>query len=227
MPLLPQDIDRVMNDLRTRLTGASDSGIKMELFNTIQEFLQDTNAWVENIDLMVTAGTQEYNLLPREGGQVIRLIGVWDGFRSPQPSSMPTFGKLVVHRQVTVTSVAQAVTDTVRRSTTPWLVAIAKNIVLPTTKDSVPIAPQFVLQVYSNAITDGVLGRMMSQSSKSWTNVQLSLYHLKRFRDAIQTARNDAWTQNLLGGQRWGFPQQFHGSSQRGGISTAWPTETF
>ncbi len=227
MPLKPEDSEDVLNELRIKLPGSSDAGIKLELFGVIKEFLQDSNSWLENIELMVTAGTQSYALVPRKGGQIIRLGGVWDGLGLPVHASMPNFGTLTVHQSIQVTSVAQAESDTSRKATTPWTVNVIKNTSLPTTKDAIPVAPDFVLQVYSTYIMDGVLGKMMSQTSKSYTNVQMGVYHLKRFRDGISIARDAAFNQNLFGGQRWQFPQNFATASQRSGVSTAWPTETY
>ena len=227
MPLQEPDIEYLMNEARANLVGASDSGIRMELFNVIKEFLQDTNAWVEHIELMVTAGTQDYTLLPRTGGQIIRLVGAYNGLRSPVRASMPTFGRLEVLDPIQTTSVAQAASDTSRKATTPWLVVVVKNIALPKTSDGFPICPEFVLKVYSTYIKDGLFGKMMAQSARGYSNTALSIYHLKRFRDGISIARDAAWTQNILGGQRWTFPQNFSTHSQRSGYSTAWPAETF
>jgi hypothetical protein len=137
-------------------------------------------------------------------------------------ATMPTFGTLQVNSEVNVTSIAQAATDTTLLATTPWLVIVVKNIKLPTTRDNYPVAPDFLLNVYREHIIDGVVGRMLMQAGKSHTNPQLGKYHLARYRDGITIARNDIWYQNVIGGQRWYFPQQFAASSQRN-IGSAWP----
>ncbi len=223
MPLQELDIQHMLNACRMKLTGASDGGIKTEMFDVIKEFLQDSNTWVENIELLVTAGTQEYPLVPRDGGQIIRLVGVFDGFRYPIPATIPDYSTLVVLPTVNVTSVAQAPTDTTTLATTPWVVVVGKTMTLPTTADNFPICPEWVLKVYSTAILDGILGKMMTQSGQSWSNAQLGFYHLKRFRDEIGIARSAASVGNVMGGQRWAFPQQFATNSQRSGVSTMWP----
>jgi hypothetical protein len=216
-----------LNQARVKLPGSSDSGIKSELYETIREFLQDSNAWVENISLLVTAGVLEYLLVPRGGGQITRLDGVWDGNRTPVPASMPDFSTLVVHQPIQVSSVAPVSTVTTLSAQNPWLVSVIKNIVLPTTRDNIPIAPEFILKVYEPYILDGVLGRMMTHQAKSYSNQTLGVYHLRRFEDGKSQARVAANRQNLLGGQNWKFPQSFRTRGQRGGVSTAWPTETF
>lgn len=229
MPLAQADIDFVLNDLRIKLPGASDSGILQELWNVIKEFLQDSNSWIEKQKLLVTAGTNTYNITPKDGGQIIRLVGVLDGNWVPAKAAMQTLGQLCIVQPITVTSIDQPLNPRATSATGPWQVCVVKNIQLPGTKDKLPIAPQFVLQVYSGTIIDGVLGKMMIQQGKTYTNVPQARYHLARFRDGIGIARTDVWNQNVQGGQRWAFPQQFATHSQRGYTSTAqpWPMETF
>lgn len=229
MPLQQPDIDFVMNELRIALPGASDDGIKQALWGVIKEFLQDSNGWIEKQKLLVTAGVNDYTITPRDGGQIIRLVGVVDGNLIPVKAVMASLGTLNVLQAITVTSIDQPVVPKTTSATNPWTVCIVKNIQLPGTRDKLPVAPQFVLQVYSETIKDGVCGKMMLQPGTSYTNVQLAKYHLARFRDGIGIARTDIWNQNLQGGQRWAFPQNFATHSQRGYTSTAqpWPMETF
>lgn len=227
MALATMDVTYVLNECRIKLPGASDTGIQQELWGAIKEFLQDSNSWIEHQQLLVTAGLNEYSVAPREGGQIVRLVGVIDGNRVPVKASMPTLGVIQVFQRITISSVVVAPTDHTTAANHPWCFSIVKNIAFPQTKDALPIAPEFVLKVYSQGIIDGVLGRMMMQQAKSYTNIQLGTYHMKRFRDAIGIARNDVWNQNLQGGQRWSFPQQFATHSQRAGTGGPWPAESF
>lgn len=222
MPLNPQDVTYVLNDCRIKLPGASDSGIRQELWGVIKEFLTDSNAWVENMRLNVVANTQTYDIVPREGGQIIRLLGVLDGNRVPVAVTMPNFGQLVFTTPIQISSVSVPITDMTVGPNYPWYVGVVKTIAFPATRDDIPIAPDFVMRVYSQAIIDGVLGRMMTQQAKTYTNLPQGKYHLQRFRDEIGIARSEARVQNLFGGQRWQFPA-FAGGSQRGGYGTCWP----
>lgn len=227
MPLNTNDVEYLLNECRIKLPGSSDSGIKQELWGVMKEFLQDTNGWIETQTLMVTAGTTTYTLTPRDGGQIIRLLSVVDGNKIPVGAIMADLGVLSVTNPISVSSVAVAATDTTTASNHPWKVTVVKNIMLPGTRDDLPIAPNFVLGVYSGTVVDGVLGKMMMQQAKTYTNLALGKYHLQRFRDGIGIARNDIWNQNLFGGQRWQFPRGFAGggSQSRGGVSN-WPAET-
>ena len=104
---------------------------------------------------------------------------------------------------------------------------VIKTITLPTGRDAVPIAPDWTLGVYSVDILDGLLGKMMGQQTKSFSNAAMSKYHLQRFRTAIQLARTAAIRQNSVGAQEWAYPRGWSAGSQRGGVSTAWPTRAF
>jgi hypothetical protein len=101
-----------------------------------------------------------------------------------------------------------------------------KKVTLPTTKESVPDAPDWLLPTYHRPILDGLLGRMMQQQAKSYSNDKLAEYHLKRFRDGIAMTKTAVMRGNLFGGQSWRFPRNFRSNSQRGGVSTPFPSAT-
>lgn len=214
MPLDPREFEMFMTQARVKLTGASDAGIKAEVYDVFKEFLTDSNAWTEDIEFLGKANATDYILTPAEEGQVIRLVGVWDDKGIPVPAFMREFGtaKLLHAPQ----------TDQLKK----WFARVVKTVTLPNTREDIPIAPKWLLQVYSVHLLDGVLGKMMGQQSKSYSNGTMSAYHLKRFRTGIQIARTAAARANIVGGQEWAFPRFAHGS-QRGGVSTAWPTRAF
>ena len=206
------DVQHLLNQARVKLTGASEAGIKAELYDTIYEFFKDSNAWIETLSIPITSGSQDYLLVPAEGGQIIRLAAIYDPNLIPIPGFMPTVGTLHILYPVNTDQ-----TYTVR---------VIKNIVPPTRADddrtfkgTVPDAPDWLLHTYPTYILDGVLGRLMMQANKSYTDPTLATYHLRRFRDGIAQARTDALRQNTLGAQTWNYPQQFRTRGQRGGVS--------
>jgi hypothetical protein len=210
MSIYKQDFERFMNQARVKLTGASDAGIKAELFDVLHEFFNDSDSWLETLSVPIVTGTTTYALVPALGGLIIRLQAVYDPNNIPQPAFMPEFGTLSLVYPVNTSQ--------------PYTVIVSKQVLLPTSRDDVPDAPPWVMQVYERTILDGVLGKMMGQQNKSYSNDTLSTYHLKRFRDGIQMARVATQRQNTKGAQAWRFPQQYRVSTQRGGISTANPT---
>jgi hypothetical protein len=195
----------------------------------LTEFFHDSNAWREHIHLPVTAGTQCYRLVPRDQGKIIRLVGVWDGLRIPVAAFMPRPGELEVRWPIQTTSIQPTGTPPFPLTqTNPWLVTVIENIQDPTGSDEIPVCPAWTFGLYRQYILDGVLGRMMGQPNKSYSNQTMSAYHLRRFRTGIMQARTAAARQNTVGAQTWSFPRGGIGrNSQRGGMVTAWPPETF
>jgi len=47
------DITRLMNSARSRLTGATDDALQLELFNVMDDFFKGSNVWCEDIDFTV------------------------------------------------------------------------------------------------------------------------------------------------------------------------------
>ena len=211
-----RDVERLLNLARTELVGASDAGIKGQLYDVCREFFKDSNSWYEHIKLPIIAGQRHYRITPAEGGMILRLATIWDSNRIVLPAILPHLDPPSAELELVY---PQNVNMTAR-------VVITKQIVEPTTKDMLPDAPRWLLPVYHETILDGTLGRMMGQSSKSYSNDTLSVYHLRRFRDGIMPARVASERANLYGGQAWRFPNAFRTNSQRGGVSTPFPTPT-
>jgi hypothetical protein len=229
MPLSNRELEHFMNQCRIKLPGASDSGIKTEFYEVCKEFLADSNAWVEHIQLPVVVGVQDYPLVPQHGGQIVSLVGVWDGNRLPVTAFMEQFGEVHIRWPIQQTSIAipPGTPITTLSAANPFLAVVIKNVDLPTSREDFPVVPEFLLRVYSVHITDGVLGKMMQQQNKSYSNDAKSLYHLRRFRTGIQIAKTAAARKNTKGAQTWSYPRGWGANTQRGGMVTAWPAETF
>lgn len=214
MSLDPKEFEQFMTLARVKLTGASESGMHAELYDVLKEFFADAHCWREDIEFQAKANTDEYLLSPSEDGQIISLVGTWDDKGIPVPAFMAEFATVKLLHAPQFDPPAK------------WFSRVIKNVTLPTVRDNVPVAPRWTLQVYSVHIMDGLLGRMMGQQAKTYSNATMSAYHLRRFRQGIKIARVAADQANLKGAQSWAFPRYAHGS-QRGGVSTAWPTRAF
>jgi hypothetical protein len=213
--------EHFVNQVRVKLPGSSDAGIKAETFDAIREFLKDSDAWTETltIPILVATSTNEnrtYTMIPQHGGNIIRLVGVWDPNLVPIPAFMPFADEDGKGVQLVLVNSVNTAQD--------FSVSVAKNIALPAGKDDVPIAPSWLFTHFGSYIQDGVLGRMMGQLAKSYSNSTSSVYHLRRFRDGIAQAKSQTRKQNTFGAQAWSFPQGFAAGGQRGGVSTANPS---
>lgn len=209
-----RDLEHLFNAARVRLAGASDAQIKAEFYDCMQEFLDNSAAWTEVIQINILPNTQDYNVTPSQG-QIIRLQRVVNVNLTNQPASMPAFDAYgaTIH-----------FLNPYSQNDTFWA-TVVKNIALPTGKYMIPEMPDWILPRFGYRIVDGVLGRMFNEDRKPYANPGKANYHLTRFRDAIGRARTAVLRESALGTQRWIYPQGFQTRTQRGGISVGNPNK--
>lgn len=201
----PNDFNRMMNQLRVKLTGASDALVKAELYDVLHTFFNDSNSWLEGLTVITVQDQLLYDLAPSEDGQIIRLAGVADSNGLPIPAVMPAVGQLQLHYKP---NAGQTLT-----------VTVIKTVALPTDKNMIPVAPDWVLPLYAPYVMAGVLGALQQQSNSSWTDPKSAAMNTAKFRAGIASARSDALRRNTVGAQAWRFPQTFSTRNQRGGVS--------
>ena len=215
MATVPADIARLMNNARLRLTGATDAVLQQELFSVMDDFFKGSNVWNEDINVTIpgmdAAGT-EYQLAPEAPALIDKLLWV---FQQPTDTSigrgpaitaaMSTPGVLTLKTQPS--------------STVVYIVTVALTVADPADRNGYVQFPAWVLAKYRETILDGLLGRMMTQPSKPYTNSQMAIYHLRKFKQATASARVEWTRNNTYRAQAWAFPGGFSGGSQRGGRS--------
>lgn len=197
------DMNRLMDHARIRLPGALDAAIQIELFAALREFFGSSNCWYEDIAFAVTPTTQDYYANPAAftytitptDGTITRLLGVRDSAGRQISAMMPTPGEVVIYR-----APSQAETYTAR---------VALTVTDPTTGAGYPVFPDWVMAKYGGEILDGVLGRMMSQIAKPYSNPTVAMVHLRKFKQGISKAKVEASHANVYRGQNWTFPQTF------------------
>lgn len=206
-----REFDQLIYQGQEKVTGSSVRGLTAELYDVLKEFFADSNSWREDILFTPEQGVTSYELTPLGGGKIIRLIGVWGTNNIPESAFMSDFGTVVLANAPTTTPSAQ------------WMARVVKTVGVPVDKAGKPDAPEWVLSVYSVHILDGLLGKMMAQPGKAWTNPTQSTYHLRRFRTGIQLARTAAERANLVGGQAWSYPRNATAGTQKSRSSASWP----
>ena len=209
-----RDLDHLLNLARTELVGVSDAGLRAQLHDVCHEFFADSNSWTEHLRIQILPNVHDYTLIPQHSGMIIRLVSVWDSNFIVLPALISEIEppNAIMHLMH-----PQNVNQTAR-------VVVIKQIYQR--EHDIPVAPKWLLPMYERTILDGLLGKMMGQSSKSYSNDTLSAYHLRRFRDGIMVARVAAERANIYGGQAWRYPGAFRSNSQRGGTSTIFPSDS-
>jgi hypothetical protein len=232
MAIQDRDFERMMNEIRLFLTGSSDAGIKATMFDVIDEFFDVSNSWVEWIPLTIQPGLQIYSLLPQKGGMINRLVTALDSNQVVLPAGIafgdqPASTSAGPSSYVDPPGVVLSLTFPQNTSYTAS-VCVTKKLVLPTNSNEVPNAPSWLLPLYERYLKEGVIGTMQLQKGKSYYDPTAlgAPYHLKKFRDGMAMAKTATIRSGIFGGQSWGFPRLYRTNSQRGGVSTPFPTPT-
>lgn len=232
MAIQDRDFERLMNQVRVQLPGSSDAGIKGVMFDVINEFFDVSNAWTEWVALGIQTNVQAYAVYPQYGGMFVRLVSVFDSNQVPLPASIiidnlqpvPT---LPLPPTTFVPPPGALLLLTFPQNTAMQGSALfIKNIVLPNSRDEIPDAPSWLFPRYARYITEGVVGTLQLQKSKPYYDMSPTgaPFHLKKFRDGMAMAKVATMRSNLFGGQSWRYPGQWRSNSQRGGVSTPFPT---
>ena len=186
------DITRLMKNVRVRLPGAIDTAIQLELFTAVDEFLKESNVWREDVEIDVTTDETEYSVESEESGRVNRLLYIKDAADIPVYGTMEVPGELVLVNEPNLD--------------TEYTVTVALTVKDPTDSDGYPRFPAWIMDKYMSDLVDGVLGKMMTQIAKPWSNERMSIYHLRRFQAAKAKARSEADRKNVYRAQAWRFP---------------------
>jgi hypothetical protein len=196
--------ERLIKNARTSLPGSLDNVILLELFNVLDKFFRDTSIWTEDVPFSVVANEPAgtiYYIEPESVSAIVRLMGVRSVNDFRQTAAMDLPGEVTL-----LTPPGEVGTFTA---------TVALSIVDPMQRDGYPEFPSWVLEKYGTGILDGVLGRMMLQPAKPYTNAQLGSAHMAAYRRAISVACNEASHRNVYKAQAWVYPQQFSTNSRR------------
>lgn len=187
-------LDRFMNNVRMRLPGALDDAIKYEVFNTLDEFCKETNAWQEKITLSVTATDLEYEIEPEDNrATIVKLLYVTKDGQPSVAAALPNPELLAFQDLPSVTS--------------EYIAVVALTVIDPVSvNDALPDRPDWFFTLYSQELLDGVLSKMMSQPAKPYSSPTSAVYHGRRFRNALSKVRVAVEHQHTQGTQRWRFP---------------------
>jgi hypothetical protein len=168
--------------------------VKLEFYNTLDEFLKDSNVWQEEIAFSTIVDDATYTIEPVDG-IINRLMRLNDANDIPVGVTMQVPGELVFNY---IPSTVSALTATV-----------ALTCIDPTDTNEFPIVPEWILDKYFNGLVDGIVGKLMMHPSKPYTNKEVSIYHTRRFRNVVAQAISEMKRTNLYGAQAWRFPSSF------------------
>jgi hypothetical protein len=190
------EINRLMDNLRVQLPGSLDGAIRLELFNVLDEFLTESGLWVFDSEFTSDVATLEYPVGTGVASRVVRLLFVSDPeFTRSFPATMRIPGTI---------ELASATTED-----TEMVARVCLSILDPMDREGFPAIDDWIMKRYAMCIMHGVLGRMMGQIAKPFSNERMSVYHLRKYRNLMAQARAEGRRFNLFAGQTWSFPQNF------------------
>jgi hypothetical protein len=201
--------ERLIKNARVSLPGSLDDAILLELFNVLDSFFRDTSVWTEAIPFSAFSSDPPgtvYYIEPESVSIIVRLLNVAnvDGFQ--QRAAMWIPGEVTFANPPPDHEPAKDYTYTAR---------VALSVVDPVQRDGYPEFPEWVLEKYGTGILHGLLGWMMAQPAKPYTNKDLAVAHLTGFRNTVSHAVTESIRGNLANAQAWRFPQSFRTRSRR------------
>ena len=198
---MPNVFSRLIRNVRVHSPGVSSAGIKSEIFETMVEFCFETNFWYEDITVNVVPKVQIYSLQPNSGN-IVRLISLGDSQNNAVTCKMDSSANITLSFIPTTASTLSA-----RVAKVPYI-----------SVNGYPSMPADAMTLYSGLITDGVMGRIMMQPNKPWTNLDTANIHLRRWRAGLNVVRAAVGRGNLFGANAWVFPGGWRGRTQKFGI---------
>jgi hypothetical protein len=204
MSYMPADLMRLIDNIQAQVSGAPLEMIQLEYWNVVDEFFQKSSCWLDTIPVDCEPNVFTYPIAPDSPGEIHRLMWMTTNYSDPTKqdprtlyqvaASMPDLGTL----QLVFAPQAP----------TTYLVTLALTISQASNEASWPTVPDWFLGKYGQmGIKHGVLGALMMQTNKPWSNATSAAYHGKRFRGAISRAYEEMRRQNTFATQAWNYPQ--------------------
>lgn len=207
MALDTDNYDPIVQNCLVSLPGALVGAVQMEFFNVLDSFCRVSNAWQEKIDVPLDPTSVEIGddvpITPTEG-QIFRLLVTLDANEMERQANMPIPGVLQFRE--------------LPGSTETWVAVVALTVERPVDSGTnMPEIPDWFLQQYREAFTHGIMGRMMAQPAKPYSNATLGKFHWGKFQQLTAQARTDVSHANRYGANTWAFPRQFATSRPKRG----------
>ena len=193
-------LQRLVDSARVNLPGATEGMLQLELFNVVEEFCRETNAWLDETCLTLCKDKCEYPIWSTDsGGEIYRLMSV-ESARPTDPrftatSWMPKPGVLKFDFHPTTPQDLKVTT-----SLSPS--ELGK-------KQSFPGIPDWMWSEYAPIFTAGLTGKLMAQPAKPYSSPQLATSYLGKYRREMAHTRMYLIHGRTYGGQNWNFPQAF------------------
>lgn len=205
----PNVWSRIYSDVKIQIPGVTDAVFKQMLYQVVNDFLDRTNAWYEEVPIAVSPASRTYPFTLTEGASN-RLMMLYDPLDASPDKHWVQGGVQLTNPYVIELRYAPS-------SAVTWNAMIAKTL------DTVGSEgyPDFntgawIIDKYGDGIHYGILGRLQMMPGKPYSNAKLGASNWQVYVTERGQARTDVLHSNVYGGQRWMFPQSF-ATVRRGG----------
>lgn len=186
--------DRLMDDLRGSLPGATDAAIVRELWNTINEACRTGWVWRETYGVTLIEGQSQYDIVPADT-DVVQVLSVSHPTLDVS-GAVAEFGKLYLTTPPAAADVG-----------VPLALVLVLAPALSAGPDPEALIPQDMWSTFHQMWLHGVMGRMMAQPAKPYTNPGLALFHRRSFVRDMTQAKLQIRTGSVPAAQLWQFPR--------------------
>ena len=193
-------VTRIFDTARLRLPGATDGVMQLEFMNVVQDFCVATSAWQDATDVKLEPNVTLYDLVPPDAnGDIKRIVDVEN--KDPQAPRFTASVWMPVPGVMQISYLPQAEQDVI-----VW-VALQPNEL--GCKQGLPSVPDWFWTDYTQTLQDGLIGNMLVQPAKPYSNPAMGQFYLKRFVSGKSTARIQVDNGRRMGAQHWRYPQGF------------------
>lgn len=225
---------RLIDDVRTECSGVLDGALRRILFNILREFFRRSNIWLFEMPIYIIPTTNDYVLNTCQHADVVRLMILGKPERALSipieyvPGSPPQFLKFDIASNETQIPYYRIPRDggllnagvrcpILRIGWNPgsndtWIATLSMSVADPVDADGLPSGmPDWIIEKYFDYISCGVIGKLMLQANKPYSNPKLAEYHMRKFHEGVGLARTENRHMFNYSGQRWVFPQTWAG----------------
>lgn len=205
---LSADMTRLLEDLKMEVPGALQSGYLAAVFMAMDDLLDFSNLWYEDINFTLVVGQRSYTLTPPVQGRIVRLQVLYNPSVSTQPNLMwADRAQLILPNQIMIATTPS----------TPVLYTARVSKKLATVDaDGAPDAPDWMVQRYRDQLKVGAMSLLFAQKNRPWGDPQQAVFRGQQFVAYKTTARIDALKSNVAGQTNWAYPHTYRPSTQRG-----------
>lgn len=185
--------DRLMDDARGSLPGATDAAILRELWNVIDEACRDGWIWRESKGVTLEVGRVTYFLTPT-GADVVQVLSVSHDTLD-LTNMIVEFGTLYLTTPPVLSDID-----------VPLVAVLVLAPSLEAGADPEGLIPGDMWRTFHQMWLHGLLARMMAQPAKPYSNTPMAVFHRRSFTRDVAQARLQVRTENIPGAQAWRFP---------------------